>query len=184
MANPFEAFWDILKPSNVNDDNDQKTPMHIGEVMSCWNYFILMKEMLRFEEVGLNTTNDSEMVKLLKDANKMCKEHSDRLEKFLIKEGVPLPQTSPPKPDSSPIDVPLGVKMTDDELANGLALKITASLVECATGQAQGIRNDVGVMWAEFLGELLVLNATLRKLKKKRGWLKIPPYFQTPGKSQ
>ncbi|WP_332697809.1 DUF3231 family protein [Halalkalibacter lacteus] len=111
----------------------------------------------------------------------MCKEQSDRLEKFLIKEGVSLPQTSPPKPDSSPIDVPLGVKMTDDELANGLAIKVAASLVECATGQAQAIRNDVGMMWAEFQAELLVFSATLRKVKKKRGWLKIPPAYHPAG---
>ncbi|WP_227937329.1 DUF3231 family protein [Alkalihalobacillus deserti] len=180
MSNPFEAFWDILKSSSDNDKG-QETPMHIGEVMTCWTYFTAMKEMLRFEEVGLNTTTDSDVVKLLKDAYKMCKEQSDRLEKFLIKEGVPLPHTSPPKPDSSPLDVPQGVKMTDDELANSLAIKVAASLVECARGQAQAIRNDIGMMWAEFQAELLVFSTTLRTLKKQRGWLKIPPAYHPAG---
>ncbi|MFC0559364.1 DUF3231 family protein [Halalkalibacter alkalisediminis] len=181
MPNPFEAFWNILKNSI---DPDQETPLHVGEVMVCWTYYTALKEMLRFEEAGLNTTKDSEVVEMLKDAYKMCQGQSERLEKLLIKEGVPLPDTSPALPKSSPDDIPLGVKMSDDELANGIGVKIAGSLVECATGQAQSIRNDVGMMWAEFQAELLVFSATLRALKKRRGWLKIPPYFQPPGNKQ
>ncbi len=45
MSNPFEAFWNILKSSS-----GQESPLHIGEVMTCWTYFTAMKDMLRFEE--------------------------------------------------------------------------------------------------------------------------------------
>lgn len=181
MPNPFEGFWNILKSTM---EHDKESPLHVGEVMICWTYYTAMKEMLRFEEAGLNTTTDEEVIEMLEDAYKMCKNQSERLEKFLIKEGVPLPDTSPALPKSSPDDIPLGVKMSDDELSNGIGVKIATSIVECATGQAQSIRSDVGMMWAEFQAELLTFSATLRTLKQKRGWLKIPPYFQPPGKSE
>ncbi|UCZ53925.1 DUF3231 family protein [Bacillus shivajii] len=174
MPNPFEAFWKALK---TNTDNDSKAPLHVGEVMAIWTYFTAVNEMLRYEEMGLNTTKNEEVKEMLTDAHKMCLSQSERLESFLIKEGVPLPETSPPKPDNVIDDIPHGIKVTDDEIANGVSLKIASAIVECAMGQAQSIRTDVGMMWAEFQSEMLTFSTSLKALMRKHGWLKIPPYY-------
>ncbi|HJV15903.1 MAG TPA: hypothetical protein VJ546_00695 [Bacillales bacterium] len=61
---------------------------------------------------------------------------------------IPLPAHSAPKPRSAINAIPPGTMITDDELVNGVSIKIAASIVECATGQAQAIRSDVGMIWA------------------------------------
>ncbi|MGO4889884.1 DUF3231 family protein [Anaerobacillus sp. MEB173] len=174
MPNPFEAFWNTLKTMT---DYDTKAPLHVGEVMTCWTYLAGIKDMLRYEEIGLNTTTDDEVREMLNDAYTMCKSQADRLESFLIKEGVPLPETVPPKPQAQTNNIPAGVKISDDEIANGVSIKIALAIIECATGQSQSIRSDVGMIWAEFQSEMLTFSTTLKKLMNKRGWLKIPPYY-------
>jgi hypothetical protein len=182
MTNPFEAFWSTLR--TAIDNQEYQPPLHVGEVMACWTYLTALVEMLRFEEVGLNTTTDDEVKEMLNDAYKLCKSQADRLEAFLKKEGIPLPASSPPKPTSSPNHIPAGVRITDDELANGVSIKVALGIVECATGQAQSIRTDLGLMWIEFQSEMLTFSATLKSILRQRGWLKVPPFFYPPGESR
>lgn len=180
MPNPFEAVWSLLK---TGLDNGPKTPLHVGEVMGCWTYLTALVEMLRFEEIGLNTTTDDEVKEMLNDAYKLCKAQADRLESFLKEEGIPLPETSAPKPNSSPQNIPAGARITDEELANGVSIKVALAIVECATGQAQSIRLDVGIMWAEFQSEMLTFSASLKQMLRQRGWLKTPPFYYVTGAS-
>ncbi|HJV45139.1 MAG TPA: hypothetical protein VJ824_05355 [Bacillota bacterium] len=79
------------------------------------------------------------------------------------------------------MNIPLGVKLTDEELANGLALKVIAMSTAASTAAAQSVRTDVGVMWVQFLNEALVYGATLKTKMRKRGWAKLPPAFTPPG---
>lgn len=178
MSNPFEAAWNTLK---LLVDNEPKSPMHVGEVMSIWTYLTVLDEALRYEEVGLNTTTDDEVKELLVDAKKICESQSQRLSNFMQKEGIPLPSNQAKKPVSEPNEIPLGVKLTDDEIANGVSLKIAAASVECAMGNSQSIRTDLGLIWTEFYTEMLTFGATTKTLLRKRGWIKIPPYYSPPG---
>lgn len=175
MPNPFEAIWNSLKTITDTD----LSPLHVGEVMISWTYLTMIKEMMRFEEIGLNTTIDQEVKEVLIAAYKMCKSQAERLEAFLIKEGIPLAETTSPKPQTSPSDVPAGVRITDDELMNGVSIKVAAAIMECATGQAQSIRHDMGMIWVEFHSELLTFGTSLKTIMKNRGWLKVPPYYPT-----
>jgi hypothetical protein len=178
MSNPFEAVMNTIKTIVVTDP---KTPLHVGEVMSIWTYLTILDEALRYEEVGLNTTTDSEVTELLEDAKKLCESQSERLSNFMRKEGIPLPPSQQKKPVSKSSEIPLGVKLTDDEIANGVSLKIATAAVECAIGNSQSIRTDVGLIWTEFYMELLTFGATTKALLRKRGWLKLPPFYSPPG---
>lgn len=178
MSNPFEAVWSTLK---TLVDTENKSPLHVGEVMSIWTYQTILEEALRYEEIGLNTTTDNEVKELLVDAKKLCESQSQRLSSFMQKEGIPLPPSSQKKPLSEPKDVPLGAKLTDDEIANGISLKFATAGLECAVANSQTIRTDVGLIWTEFYTEILTFGATTKTLLRKRGWLKVPPYYYPPG---
>ncbi|MBM7660263.1 hypothetical protein JOC85_001030 [Bacillus mesophilus] len=178
MSNPFEAVWKTLK-SMV--DIEPKSPLHVGEVMSFWTYLTVLDEAIRYEEVGLNTTTDDEVKELLVDAKKLCESQSQRLSNFMQKEGIPLPPGPKKKPKSEPQEVPLGVKFTDDEIANGVSLKIATAGIECALGNSQSIRTDVGLIWIELYTEMLTFGATTKSLLRKRGWIKVPPYYTPTG---
>ncbi|MCD8508454.1 MAG: DUF3231 family protein [Bacillus sp. (in: Bacteria)] len=183
MPNPFEAAWNAIKMTIDNMD-EPESPLHVIEVGDCWQYLATVEEFIRYEEIGLNTTKDDELVEMLTDAIKLCESHVDKLSKFMKKEGIPLPDVTSTKPKSEPNDVPLGVKLTDDEIANGIAFKLVTCMLYCARGQADAIRSDVGITWLNFFSEWVTFGTTLKTLMRKRGWLKVPPYYYPPGNPQ
>lgn len=75
----------------------------------------------------------------------------------------------------------MGVKLTDDEIANGISLKLASVNVLCATTVSQSIRTDVGLMFLEFQTHILLFAADFKTLMEKRGWLKSPPAYLPPG---
>ncbi|WP_407271294.1 DUF3231 family protein [Radiobacillus sp. PE A8.2] len=180
MPNPFEAVWNSLKTA-IDSTDEPHSPLHVIEVGDCWKYVTMVEEYIRYEEVGLNTTTDDEVIEMLTDAVKTCEAHVNRLSQFMRKEGISLPDVTSAKPDSVPNEVPLGVKLTDDEITNGIAFKLVTCIQACAKGQADSVRTDVGLMWLEFYSEWVTFGTTLKTLMRKRGWLKVPPYYYPPG---
>jgi hypothetical protein len=180
MVNPVEAVWNMLKMS-FDNMQESKNPLHVIEVGDLWKYHTMIEEFIRYEEIGLNTTIDDEVKEMLNDVNQSCKKQTKRISSFMLEEGIPLPDVTSPKPKSNSNDIPLGVKMTDDEISNGIAFKMVLLMQHCAKGQADAIRNDTGMLWLEFYSEWVFLGNTLKSLMRKRGWLKVPPYYYPPG---
>jgi spore coat protein CotF len=162
-------------------DDEPKPPLHVGEVMSCWSFLAAISEIQVQTEAGINSTTDPELRTALHDAVAMFKSQKEQLTSFMLLEGVSLPPTSESKPISNPREVPLGVKLTDIQLANSLKIKVALSITNCANAAAQTVRNDMGLIWAKFLQELLTCATTLKSLMLKRGWLKVPPLYYPPG---
>lgn len=162
-------------------DEEPKSPLHVGEVMSFWSFLSELADEQVHSEAGINSTTDPELRKAFHQAVNMFKSQKERLIVFMQQEGVPLPPLSESKPISDPNEVPLGVKLTDDELGNSLNIKIVLGISICATAITQAIRNDVSLMWVEFLQEYMTFGANIKTLVKKRGWLKVPPLYHPPG---
>jgi hypothetical protein len=180
VSNPFEAIWNALKIS-IDNTNEPNSPLHIIEAGDCWKYNTMVEEFLRYEEIGLNTTTDDEVKEMLTDVVKLCESQLKKLSQFMKKEGIPLPDVSSSKPNSDSKGIPLGVKLTDVEIANGIAFKLVTCIQACAIGQAESIRNDVGLMWLGFYSEWVTFGTILKTLMRKRGWIKVPPYYYPPG---
>ncbi|UTR12615.1 DUF3231 family protein [Evansella sp. LMS18] len=183
MPNPFEAVWNMLK-IGVDSADEPTAPLNIIEAGDCWKYMTMVENFLRYEETGMNTSTDDEIREMLNDVIKVCESQAERLSKFMKQEGIPLPDVTSAKPVSNPNEIPLGVKLTDDEIANGIAFKMVLCAQHCAKGQADAIRYDIGMLWLEFFSEWVTFGATLKALMRKRGWLKVPPYYYTPGSPQ
>ncbi|MUK90521.1 DUF3231 family protein [Ornithinibacillus sp. L9] len=180
MPNPFEAVWNILK-TTLDNTNEPKSPLNVIEIGDCWKYVSVIEEFIRYEEIGLNTSTDDEVIELLNDVIKTCESQVKRITTFMRDEGIPLPEVASAKPKSNSKEIPLGVKLTDDEITNGIAFKLLTCMQTCAKGQADAIRNDVSIMWLQFYSEWVTLGTTLKTLMRKRGWLKVPPYYYPPG---
>lgn len=178
MPNIFEAIIDYMK---TTFDNEPKSRPHIGEVMGCWLYYTAIAEEIPALEASLNTTVDDELINLLKKSKKLAEHQMNILKAFMIEEGIPLPPVSEPKPKSDPNSVPLGVKVTDNEIANFISAKVATNIIMCSTNMSQCIRNDIGLMWARFHSEKMVFGMELKTAMRKRGWIKVPPYYYPPG---
>jgi hypothetical protein len=162
-------------------DNEPIPPLHVGEVMSCWSYLSELADEQVHSEAGINSTTDPELKKAFLEVVKMFKSQKERIIAFMLSEGVPLPPLSESKPQSNPRDVPLGAKLSDNELANSLNIKIVILISYCSDAIIQSVRNDVTLIWLEYLQEYMTFGATLKELVKRRGWLKVPPYYYAPG---
>ncbi|MCI3920401.1 DUF3231 family protein [Paenibacillus sp. TRM 82003] len=178
MVNILESVSGALKTLT---DDEPKHPLHVGEVMSLWFYLTALEEMLNVEAVGKNTTVDDELKELLKEALEICNSQAARIKNFMISEGIPLPPLSEQKPESEPNAIPLGAKFTDDEIANMISIKVAGAVVQCATGMAQSIRNDVGMLWGGLMTEYIPFGTKLKTKMRYRGWIKVPPYYYPPG---
>jgi len=162
-------------------DNEPKSPLHVGEVMNIWTYHTMLAELNRFVEIGLNTTTDDELIEALKNSYTDCHKQVEDIENLLRDEGITLPPTTERKPHSDPNDVPQGAKMSDEEIANGVSVKQVSAITLCATGLAQSIRMDIANMWLRFFLNRAKYGAYFVPLARKRGWLKVPPYYYPPG---
>jgi Protein of unknown function (DUF3231) len=178
MTSIFETVKDYLQ---MSFDNEPKNPLHVGEVMSCWMYLALMDEATVYIQIGLNSTTDDEVKSLLTQSLQQCENQGKRFKAFMKTEGVHLPATSEQRPNSDPNCVPLGVKLTDEEIMNGLSIKTVAAVVHCATAASQSIRNDVGTLFIQCLFEKMKFGTSLKNAMRKRGWIKVPPYYYPPG---
>ncbi|CAG7652819.1 hypothetical protein PAESOLCIP111_06643 [Paenibacillus solanacearum] len=176
------TIWDTVKSMLGSlTDEEPKPPLHVGEVMSLWTLLTIYEEGQLVYEVALNTTTDPELRHAVENAVKESLEDVQMIKQFLIQESVPLPPVAMAKPDSNPAGIPPGVKFTDEELANFIMGKISACIALCGQSISQCLRTDVSVMLFRSMGRLLQYSAPYRALMRKRGWIKVPPYYYPPG---
>lgn len=181
MADIMEAVTSILK-SLVDDE--PKPPLHVLEVGNCWAYLAYLGDALTVSQQALNMTTDSDLSSAIHEELKLIEIQKSKLQAYMIEEGIPLPPMTEQAPKCRQEDIPLGVKQTDYEIANALSLKITFSIVACAKAISEAVRVDYGIMFTQFLGQKIVYGTTYRTLMKKRGWLKVPPSYNPPGRPQ
>lgn len=178
MINILETFMDTLKSITVQDENQ---PLHVGEVMACWIYLAGLELAKASVQAGINTTTDEELKAILKEDMKLGTSQRQRLHDFMIKEGITLPPAPEDMPSADPNSIPPGVKLTDDVIANELSLKIISLMMRAASAASESIRTDVGLLFVQFQAEKYAFSARLKHLMRKRGWIKIPPFYVPPG---
>lgn len=178
MTNLLETLGSFLQ---MKLDNEEKAPLHVGETMNLWMFLTTIHEANIFNQMGMNSTNDDELLEMLQDSTKTCEKQTKQVTDLLIREGIALPPLTQHKPATNPNDIPLGTKMTDDEIANGVSIKDVAVIMICATGITQSIRTDVGRLFLQLMLEKVTFDTSLKNMMIRRGWIKVPPYFTPSG---
>ena len=181
MENIFETVMDTLKSIK---DQDEEQPLHVGEVMSCWIYLAGLELAKVSVQSGINITTDDELKAILEEDMKLGTSQRERLLDFMLKEGITLPPSHEAMPKSDPNSVPPGVKLTDEVIANELSLKIISLIMRAAGAAFESIRTDVGILFIQFQAEKLAFASRLKHLMRKRGWIKVPPFYVPPGSLQ
>ncbi|KRF10690.1 DUF3231 family protein [Paenibacillus sp. Soil787] len=162
-------------------DEEKHHPLHVGEVMACWIYLAGLEVAKVTVQAGINTTNDEDLRAVLKEDLELNLSQRERLYDFMLEEGITLPPAHEDMPQSDPNSIPLGVKMTDEVLANELSFKIVSLILRAAGANAESIRTDFGLIFLQFQAEKVMLGGKLKQLMMKRGWIKLPPFFIPPG---
>jgi Protein of unknown function (DUF3231). len=73
--------------------------------------------------------------------------------------------------------IPLGAKLTDEELVNLMAFNLVLALMYGMRGLTESVRPDIGFLYAKCIAREMAFSVTLKDLMQKRGWLQIPPAY-------
>ncbi|MCK0473218.1 DUF3231 family protein [Halalkalibacter sp. APA_J-10(15)] len=155
--------------------NPQEEPMHYGEVFGTWTFLHGAKTALISHQTLLNHAGDEDLKKLLISMMENANQEIEQLEKLLKENEVALPPTAPERPKADLESIPVGAKFNDPEIAAMLTADIGAGLISCSKNMAQGIREDIIMMFGQFHTQKATLGGKLLRLTKEKGWLVPPP---------
>lgn len=172
--NLLEVAYDSFKPFLFGENK----PLSILEASNLWLYLAICNNTLRNEELAYNTAEDSELKKILKDAREIHKSAAEEINNVLKKEGVPLPEDTPEKPDIIIKDIPAGAKLNDEEISNLMSFNLLLGITYAARGFTESIRADIGYIFFKVVIKKALLGTSLKDLMQKRGWLRNPPPYK------
>jgi hypothetical protein len=132
---------------------------------------------LRLEEVWINTIQDNELREKVNNIFLVHKEIVTEMKEFLLKEGVPLPKPSAPKPIGDHRGIPEGAKHTDQEVANLLSFNLLIAMTQGMRVLTESIRADVGFMISKFLMKHISVAVPLKQLMLERNWMQEAPLY-------
>ncbi|TLS51257.1 DUF3231 family protein [Paenibacillus antri] len=172
--NLLEVIKDVFKPFL----DGEKPPLHVGEVMNLWFFLAVSEQTIRGEQVAINTVQDEDLKKHLQELMDIHSEIRKDIIGFLQKEGVPLPETTPPKKQGDFESIPADAKLSDQEAAQLVSENLVVAMTMAARGITEAVRTDVGAMFAKFFMSKVTFGITYKAFLQKKGWLLVPPPFK------
>lgn len=174
--NPIEVISDAFKPFL----DGEKKPPNVLEVGNLWMYMAIAENSLRNEQVAYNTAEDKELkTKLQQAADDVHNPITADIKKFLMKEGIPLPDPSADKPFGNLRNVHDGAKLIDSEIANLMSFNILIGSTFAMRGLTESYRADIGFIYSKAIMRKMTFSIILKDLMVKRGWIQIPPYYKS-----
>lgn len=155
--------------------NPKNQPLHYGEVMAVWTNFAVNNGLIAAYQTFYNHTGDKDLAKILEDAIQCSRNENEQLEIILKVNGIALPPAPPERPNARLESIPAGARFNDPEISAALARDIATGVMSCSQALSMSIREDIGMMFAQFHMKKEQLGAKLLKLNKSKGWLIPPP---------
>lgn len=171
----FERIQDIFQPFM----DGKKRPLNVMEVSNLWFFLLGTETTMRNEEIGYNIAQDMELKQILKDIKETV--HipiRDELKEFLMKEGVPFPQSTPEKPIRDFKSIPEGAKLNDEEIDNLMSYNLAMGVNYASKGLTESIRADVGLIFSKIMVRKTAAGLTVKQYLDKHEWLRIPPFYK------
>lgn len=173
--NLFEVMHDAFAPFL----DGEKRSLNVLEVSNLWFYLLATELTLRNEEIGYNLAQDEELKRIILDTkHNIHIPIRDELRDFLLKEGVPLPPSTPEKPVGDFREIPEGAKLSDEELVNLMSYNLASGVAYAARGLTESIRADVGLLFSKFLMKKTIAGLQVKQYLDHKEWLRIPPYYK------
>lgn len=175
QMNLFEVIHDTFEPFLDGD----KKPLNVMEVSNLWFFLLGTETTLRNQEIGYNLAQDEELKRIILDTkDNLHIPIRDELSNFLLREGVPLPPSTPEKPVGDFREIPEGAKLNDEELANLMSYNLASGVAYAARGLTESIRADVGLLFSKIIMKKTISGLQVKQYLEQKEWLRIPPYYK------
>lgn len=155
--------------------NQQKEPLHYGEVFSLWSYLGALKGTDANYQTMYNHAGDHDLKMLLEELVRGIKQESEEVEEILKVNGVVLPPSPPERSVANSEAIPAGAKFNDPEISAAISMNIAQGLVACSQAIGQSTREDVAMLFGKFHMNKAQAGAKALRLNKEKGWLITPP---------
>jgi len=155
--------------------NPKDEPMHYGEIFNVWSASTAAKGMVSFYQAYLNHAGDKDLKKLIEDCIDQAMNEIKECDELLHDNGITPAPTMPERPKVNIEDIPVGARITDQEIAAAISADTAVGLVACSQAMSMCIREDIGMMFGKYhVTKSMIGNKSLKLLKEK-GWLVPPP---------
>lgn len=159
-------------------------PAHVGEAMALWTHFVALKESRAMCLLMANHTADPELREFIENFIVEIEEPQLKELRAVMREvGIDFPSVTSDKAKADPNMLQAGARMTEEEVANMLMLKVQGMLMITHTALLQSLRPDMGSMWYRMHSATLTESFKLKAMMQKRGWLRVPPQFRSASAS-
>ncbi|MFT8318443.1 MAG: DUF3231 family protein [Sporolactobacillus sp.] len=159
-------------------DNDEP-PVHAGEAMACWIYQTQLDGVLGYCEIALNLTQDKDALSILNESKRLGMIHKKKLDDFMKAENIPSSDGYTQKASINANSVPSAIKQSDKDIINTVQINLIVAFGMTATAVSQCLRVDLQILFFEIMTDVMLFGQEILKTSKKRGWLRIPPAYQS-----
>lgn len=155
--------------------NPKNEPLHYGEVFDVWSFSMKAKGCISVYRAYQYHAGDKDLKKILDNLINQAELEAEECDQILIHNGIAPSPTLPPRPEAKLEDIPMGARITDQEIISLVTTDNAASLVACSQVMGKSIREDIGALFAKYHVTKAALGLQILETSKEKGWLLPPP---------
>jgi hypothetical protein len=155
--------------------NQKDEPLHYGEVFDVWSFSMKAKGCISVYRTYQYHAGDKDLKKILDDLINQAELEAEECDQILIHNGIAPSPTLPARPEAKLEDIPIGARITDQEITSLVATDTAASMVACSQIMGKSIRGDIGALFGKYHVTKAALGLKILDLSKGKGWLVPPP---------
>jgi hypothetical protein len=155
--------------------NPKDEPIHYGEVFDVWAFSMKAKGCVSIYRAYNFHAGDKDLKEILGDLINQAELEVKECDTILTSNGIAPSPDLPARPEAKLTEIPVGARITDQEIAALIAADTAASLVTCSQIMGKSIREDVGALFGKYHLTKAALGLKILQLTKEKGWLVPPP---------
>jgi len=155
--------------------NPKDEPIHYGEVFDVWAFSLKAKGCVSIYRAYNFHAGDKDLKEILGDLINQAELEVIECDTILTSNGIAPSPDLPARPEAKLTEIPVGARITDQEIAALIAADTAASLVTCSQIMGKSIREDVGALFGKYHLTKAALGLKILQLTKEKGWLVPPP---------
>ncbi|XEC92627.1 DUF3231 family protein [Paenibacillus tarimensis] len=157
--------------------NQKEEPLHYGEIFDLWQFSMKAKGCISMYRAYLNHAGDTELKGILGDLINQAELEAKECDTILNDNGIAASPMLPNRPEVKVEDIPMGARITDQEISAAIAADTSIGLVACSQIMGKSIREDIGALFAKYHATKAAIGLKILRINKEKGWL-IPPPLQ------
>ena len=155
--------------------NPKDEPIHYGEVFDVWAFSMKAKGCVSIYRAYNFHAGDKDLKEILGDLINQAELEAKECDTILTSNGIAPSPDLPARPEAKLTEIPVGARITDQEIAALIAADTAASLVACSQIMGKSIREDVGALFGKYHLTKAALGLKILQMTKAKGWLVPPP---------